>query len=346
MAPSTARPNMIVSVWLMVTAKENASTFVKVQLEDDTNTVLFPLDSEDAATTSVIGRWTRIDIVAGPPFYNFVSPTVGSSVTACKVKIASVGGTATFYVDAVSLENTPRIQPAGEIVQGRAANGLWQEALTVLANRKNPIESFDLGIVDLSRLDTTSWPNDDLVLGATVVCVDENLGIDTEQRVTEIKRDLLTPGRTKVQLAAPKKTLRELVKPRKRGPFIPPHIHEITEPTRLTNTSYGTTGKIASFGWKSGYPFKPGGTTNVQWHMTWEYLSGVGTDWDLDLYFYKNGVRVDDELSVTATANTNSLQTATGHWTSGAYYHVVGILMDGDDVVQQTVQTSVSLALT
>ena len=294
----------------------------------------------------MVGRWTRIDITAGPPFYNFVAPSVGDPVARCKVLITSVGGTATFYVDAVSLENSASIQPAGEIVQGRAPNALWQEALTVLANRKSPTESFDVGLIDLSRIDRTNWPNDDLVLGATVVCVDDVLGIDTEQRITEIKRDLLTPGNTKLQLAAPKKTLRELVKPRKRGPFIPPHIHVITEPTRLMNMTFSTTGQIGAFGWKSGYPLKS--SSDVQWQVTWEYLSGVASDWDLDLYFYKNGVRVDDELSVTATANTNSLQTATGHWTSGAFYHVVGILMDADGdpgVVQQTVQTSATIAL-
>jgi hypothetical protein len=353
-APSTSKPNVLASVWLIVTAKDNADTFVKVQLEDDTNTVLFPLDSEDAATTNVIGSWTRIDIVAGPPFYDFVA----KSTTALKVLVTSVGGGSTFYVDGVSVENSARIAPTAAVIEGRSANLLWHEALTALSNRKAPHEAYDIGVVDLRRvdLDSSKWPNDELILGATVTCVDERLGIDTDQRISEIKRDLLVPGRTQIKLASDRKTLRGLIKPKSypgtdpvsRAPipvdFGAKSSLRVVPVTRLTNIALSNPGRITAFTWASGYPLKS--SSDIQWKVTWDYTTGVDGDWDVDLVLFKDGVRVDAAADITATAKASSVETAGGHDSASAYYHVVGTLMDADSNTVQTVQTSPSLRLT
>ena len=352
-APTTSKPNVLVSVWLMVTAKADADTFIKVQVKDHTNTVLFPLDSEDAATTNVLNGWTRIDIVCGPPFYDFVA----ESTTALKVLITSVGGTATFYVDAVSVENSARIEPTAAIIEGRSANLLWHEALNVLSNRKAPHEAYDVGVIDLRRtnLDSSKWPNDELILGATVTCVDEQLGIDTNQRISEIKRDLLTPGKTQIKLAADRKTLRGLIKPKPLpgtdpvGNIIPMDFgaktaKRVVPVTRLTNIALSNPGRVTAFTWASGYPLKSG--SDIQWKVTWDYTTGVDGDWDVDLVLFKDGVRVDAVADITATAKASSVETAGGHDSASAYYHVVGTLMDAGSNTVQTVQTSPSLRLT
>lgn len=148
----------------------------------------FPLaGDEDAAITSENDKFVHLDIETG-------------EWPAGTVTLYVVGLTATteFYLDAAQFTNSAQSYP---FFDGNAARKLWQRGLRDLADRINPIASYKIEAMDLYAIDPTSWPYDEITLGGDVLVEDEQLNLQVQTRVIEVKRNLLTAHPTAMALS-------------------------------------------------------------------------------------------------------------------------------------------------
>lgn len=77
----------------------------------------------------------------------------------------------------------------------------WNKGVSYLQQNSTPPVTYDLSFLDLSRLDSGTWPYDALVLGGTVNVADSDLGLTASVRATQIERNHLKPLDTRVTLA-------------------------------------------------------------------------------------------------------------------------------------------------
>lgn len=190
--PSPSRPFVTAQVELNAELLSTTNTFVKVQLEDVTNGVLYPSSDVASSRMNIIDRFDRLDLQPGVNFD-------AEGADQFRIRVTTDGGDGTFYVDGVQLSD--RATPAQGIVNGRIANALWHEALQVLRDDSLPADTFDLDLIDLHSLDTVTFAHDELAVGGTVVLVGEEEEIDVETRIVEIDRNILEPGDVRIQLS-------------------------------------------------------------------------------------------------------------------------------------------------
>lgn len=124
------------------------------------------------------------------------------SATAAKLRLVQDGATGlTLYVDRAQLT-----LGSGEgqrpFLEGSGPRRLWQQANLYLRDNAPPATRYDVTLVDLARLDGGTWPNEDLVLGQTLVAYDPDLpGSPVSTRVVDIRRNLLKDGEATVGLS-------------------------------------------------------------------------------------------------------------------------------------------------
>jgi len=147
---------------------------------------------KEAAYTSVTDSWVTL-LIEGKEY-----PEPVSSNDTVTLYVISRDGAAEFYVDSAQFTNTSINH---EFFEGNAANELWRRAHTVLDERSIPAVSYDINVVDLTAVDPSSWPYDDITLGGTVTVYDEDLGINAQVRAIEVTRDLLTGHDVKIRLS-------------------------------------------------------------------------------------------------------------------------------------------------
>jgi hypothetical protein len=117
---------------------------------------------------------------------------------------------ARVYVDAIGLTHTdyaPKVIP-----NYSEANKLWAAANRALVRAATGAETYRVQLADLTALDDTSWPHDELVVGATVRLNVSALGLTDELvRIVEIQTDALDPANPTLVLASRKPDLTELL---------------------------------------------------------------------------------------------------------------------------------------
>jgi hypothetical protein len=237
-APGTDDPFLTAQIHILVTSLA-ASTSVRFQLEDVTNTVEYPSDASSAGATTELNKWIRLDIQPGVNFN-------AAATTSVKLKVWATGGAATFYVDAGQLSD--RATPPNEFVNGRVSNALWHSANDALDEFNAPIDTLDVGVIDVDRVSDTDFVFSELVLGGTVIIVDEDLGLDLETRIVELRQNLLEPGDTQIALSKKPEDLAGLLGKRTRRPvpdLSPPAGNSflVAVPDDLDEIADGTTYK-------------------------------------------------------------------------------------------------------
>ncbi len=189
-APSAASPFFSghVSVWI--------ETGGQVRLEliatDGVTTYSFPDIARQKAWTSQQKRWVDLG-VGGIDFQAL-------AITQVKLRIIQDGATATdFYVDAAQIVQWASNLP---FIEGAGGTKLWQAANDALIQAASPIVTYEIDLLDLTRLEPKAWPYDELTLGGALRVTDPGLAIVTTVRVVELHRDLLKAGDSQVVLAS------------------------------------------------------------------------------------------------------------------------------------------------
>jgi hypothetical protein len=190
----------------------------------------------DVATSSAQGSWLDLG-VAGIDAH-------ADGATHAKLRIVQHGSTAaTFNVDAGQITATASQRP---FLEGACGTKLWQAANAQLKKAATAIVTFTASIVDLARLDPTTWgPDCSLVLGGTVRLIDARAGVSVLTRLTGIQRDYLVPGRSSVTLSNDPKDITQLAllsgaPARPRFPTLP------IQPSLLSGAARGLTGLDAA----------------------------------------------------------------------------------------------------
>jgi hypothetical protein len=202
-APSANRPYFsgYVTFWLV-------SGAVRVELLDVTNGRRYPTNDDGRAYTTKRGVWVDLG-VAGIDLYK-------EGCTQIQIHIVSDadGADTIFYLDSAQIT-----QSAGQLpfYPGDGALELWKAANDELILRGVPRTTVNIDIVDLTRIDDSIWPYDDLDLGDVVRVVDDDLDVSVTTRLVELSRNHLIPGTTRVQLSNKPEDLTDaLLRPRRR----------------------------------------------------------------------------------------------------------------------------------
>jgi hypothetical protein len=170
---------------------------------------------KEAAYTTETDRFIRLEI-AGKEYPTSVSTGFNNEVS---LYVVSKDGAATFYVDAVQFTNS-----AGnyDFFEENAACELWRRAFVTLDDRALPKTSYDIDVMDLTAIDSTSWPYDDITLGGDVYVFDEELSIDTTVRCLGINRDLLTGHNVRLELSNQPDDIIDIMTKQKRRTAVKP----------------------------------------------------------------------------------------------------------------------------
>jgi hypothetical protein len=123
------------------------------------------------------------------------------AATVMKIRLVQHGDTnADVYLDAVQMTQASAQEP---FLEGCGANRLWQACNRKLSVFSDPLKVYDVQILDLNRLDPTTWPWDSVVLGGSAVVTHSDLGIADTVRIVEIERQLTSDKvtDTRVKLA-------------------------------------------------------------------------------------------------------------------------------------------------
>ncbi len=175
----------------------------KVRIEmvatDGVDSWIFPDGVTQEAVTTVTGVWTQVGVRGIDLF--------ASGVTAVRVRLVQSGtGTASFYVDAAQVTETPAQLP---FVIGSGVTQLWQAVNKELAYSGNRAR-YEGRLVDFYRLAPEEYPYHRLELGALHTVADHQLGIVEGVRLLEVAEHLHRQGDTTVRLSNLPEDLRSL----------------------------------------------------------------------------------------------------------------------------------------
>jgi hypothetical protein len=146
----------------------------------------------DVASNSLLGQFDNLG-VAG-----IDANAIGA--TAVQVRVVQHGTTAAdFYLDYAQATQSPTQLPFAESSGGTR---LWQAANEQLRTKGAPLASYTIPIVDLAALDPATWGADcKVVVGGRVRVTDPRLSIALTTRLTELTRNYMVPGDTKITLS-------------------------------------------------------------------------------------------------------------------------------------------------
>ncbi len=149
---------------------------------------------KEAAYTTETDRFIRLSI-QGKEYPTSVSSGFSNEI---HLYVVSKDGPATFYVDAVQFTNS-----AGnyDFFEENAACELWRRAFVTLDDRALPKIKYDIDVMDLTAIDDTTWPYDDITLGGDVYVYDDELSIEATVRCVGTQRDLMTGHNVRLELS-------------------------------------------------------------------------------------------------------------------------------------------------
>jgi len=190
-SPTTASPYFSGYVSLQI-----ASGQVRLEMvaSDGSETWVIPSGLEGKAWSNVVGPWVDLGISG------IDLKALGTSgATTVRLRVVQDGATAAdFYVDSAQIT-----QSAGQLpfIEGAGGTQLWQEGNLELERASAPAVRYDVDIVDLQRLDSTTWAADALTVGGAVSVYDAELGVTGATRVLEVTRNLLDNADTSAVLS-------------------------------------------------------------------------------------------------------------------------------------------------
>jgi hypothetical protein len=199
--PTVTNPFYVAQVWLIGETLQSGHK-IKVQIEDVTKGGLFPNLGNDASVLQATLAPTMVPVLTGINWQRR-----GTTQIKLRITVEGTGsGQSVFRVDAAQVFRG--VNPAQGVHEGYASNRLWSLAQDILLGQQGtPVDSFDVSVRDLYRMDKTAFPHAALELGGTVVAKDEALGVDISTRIVKRTRNLLRAGETTVTLSDKRRDL-------------------------------------------------------------------------------------------------------------------------------------------
>lgn len=291
-----------VSLWLVA-----GKVRLEWLLSDGTSTVIVPDPAGTRATTTVKNQWADGDkqlAIAGIDLFDHAALGLASPVREFAVRLASDGGAAEWYLDAVQV--TQLAGGAEGFFDGRASNELWLAANRHLREWSLPRHSYECRLADLHRTDPEKWPNDRIYLGGYARVGDPQLAIDVKTRISALELDYLEPGNTAVQLAQ-----------------LPPDLTQITigvgttTRRRLSASSVTAPGTGDGGGGDTTDPGTGGGSTYISPGSISNLsamLEAVGVDRHMQLRWDTNSA-IDQASTMYSVRITEYVSSDTAMWT-------------------------------
>lgn len=210
---------------------------------DCSNVIIWPpRESDLRAVSTETGVW--IDILAVNPGEDFFTgATTGRISTHMQLAILADVPDSEFYVDANMVLNSP--DPSDTYYEDRASNILLLAGNEELAIYKNPLSSYELSSINLTRRDAIIWPSEDFESGANArLKVDEFGSLDITPRIMGKTLNLLKEAESAVTLETEKQKLTRTIArtSRKRRFQRPRNPEQTNRPANVT----GVTGVISS----------------------------------------------------------------------------------------------------
>ncbi len=222
-----------ISLWVIQGA-------VRLELWDVTdcaNVIIWPPREADVrAVTTEIGNWVdNLAIAPGEDF--FIGTTTGTTTTAFQIAVLADVIDTEFHLDAAMLTNTAGGVPT--FVEGKASNLLIIAANDAFSVIGNPLSSYRLSAVDLNRKDATTWPSEDIEIGANARLKVDDILLDVSPRMTGLSKDLFEETKTSVTLETEEETLtRKLTETQRRRRSIQvSHPEFVNRPANVTGLS-------------------------------------------------------------------------------------------------------------
>lgn len=119
-------------------------------------------------------------------------------------------GSADIYIDAVMMSQDAAVPPV--FVEFSGANAIHHAGNRALSNNRDGIDAYEMSVLDRTRADSTAYPFEGLVVGATIRDTVSEQSIDGQLlRILKKETNLLVPQDTKLQVATRQKLLSDLL---------------------------------------------------------------------------------------------------------------------------------------
>lgn len=156
-----------------------------------------PRSSTERAVTTEIGVWVEgLGIAPGEDFWRGGG---GNETTQVQIAIVADEDNSEWYLDGVMLTNTD----AGvtTFYDGKGSNELLLAANQELLLKSGPLSKYNLSSLDLTRLNESLWPDEDIAIGGTArLRVDDFDSLDLKRRILTLDRNLFKETDTKLEL--------------------------------------------------------------------------------------------------------------------------------------------------
>lgn len=100
---------------------------------------------------------------------------------------------------------------SASLLDGSGGATAWLKGVTYLQQNSTAPVTYEATLLDLSRLDSGTWPYDALALGGSVNVADLDLNLTATLRAVQIDRDHLNPLSSRVTLSTRPTTLTDLL---------------------------------------------------------------------------------------------------------------------------------------
>lgn len=191
---STMEPHLSVQTWFYL-----ESGGVKLQMyasaPGSSGRVYFPSSTAPVAKATAVEQWHHIAIAPGA--YNFITD-YSTVVNEVGIEMYALSSGTVVYWDAWQVVNSP--VPAPQIVAGSGVEKLWKAANDLYARGIDVVDFYDVGVVDLFRLDPSQYSDEEFIPGKPVVLSDPDSNISISRRVQSVRRDLMIEGNTQIEL--------------------------------------------------------------------------------------------------------------------------------------------------
>lgn len=196
---------------------------IRVELIDVTGGLefIYPSEEDGRAISNQVGGWVDLGL-AGIDLNREGADTI-------RIRILTDADVNTeFYVDSAQVTQSAAQLP---FYSGDGALDLWTAANDLLVEKGVPMVNVAISVVDVTRVDPSRWPYDVIDLATQVRLVDEDLGIDIQTKIIDVRRNPLVKGQTRVTLSnRPEDLTDKNVRPRRRKRIAPAGTKRFDDP--------------------------------------------------------------------------------------------------------------------
>jgi hypothetical protein len=157
-----------------------------------------PRESTPRAVTTELGNWVdNLAIAPGEDFYR--GPPGSNRSSLMQIAIVADVDNSEWYLDAAMLTNL--VSGVETFYEGRGSNELILAANEELLLKGSPLSKYDLSALDLTRLDPTTYPDEDIAIGGPArIRVAGFDDLNLQRRLLDVDKNLFEETDTKIEV--------------------------------------------------------------------------------------------------------------------------------------------------